>query len=211
MRLVFLASLSLLVLAIGCGSPSLGPDSGQAGAGAARPDGGGGSGGADAAPAQHRAQAVACTATRDVLPPDAGAVSCTMDSDCASDGGLGLARFCSNHTCSVDQCLTDGDCASNQACGCASQFGGNAIHTNLCVPAACHVDADCGPGGYCSPATNDRCGSLSGYHCHKAADTCHSNADCPATQDGGITFSQTCAYVPELDHWACAAVAICNG
>jgi hypothetical protein len=213
MRFAFLASLTLLVLSVGCGSSSFGSDGGPGGADSSGTAGAGGSGspGTGGAPADHRAQAVACPTTRDVSPPDGGAVSCATDSDCTSDGGSSLYRFCLNHTCSVDQCVTDGDCASTEACGCANQFGGNIIHTNACVPTACHVDADCGAGGYCSPATNDRCGSLSGYHCHKAADTCHVDADCPVTQDGGITFPQACAYVPEVDHWACAPVAICNG
>jgi hypothetical protein len=115
------------------------------------------------------------------------------------------------HTCSIDQCLTDGDCAAGQACGCANQFGGNVRHGNLCVATACHVDTDCGAAGLCSPATNNRCSSLSGYHCRSTADRCRTTADCPAENDGGITIPTSCAYVPEVDHWQCAAVAVCNG
>jgi hypothetical protein len=180
--------------------------------GAGHEGGAGGAGtGTGGAPAVHRPQAVTCPATTAFPARDGGAVSCTKDTDCVSDGAFNPDRFCLQHTCRVDQCVTDADCPSDQACGCASQFGGNAIHTNSCIPTACHVDADCGAGGFCSPATNNRCGSLSGYHCHGAADTCHDASDCAASHDGGITTPTSCAYVPEVNHWQCAAAVVCNG
>jgi hypothetical protein len=185
-----------------------GPGSASAGAdGAAAPDGAGGSLGP---PDQHRAVAVACKTTSS-QPPDGGVGSCAVDSDCGGDAGYN-PWHCLRHACGVDQCIDDSDCRSDQACGCGAQFGFPAsMHLNYCVPAKCRVDADCGAGGYCSPATNTPCQRLAGYYCHKAADTCSSSNDCPAADDGGATFSTTCDYVLELDHWACAATALCGG
>src|SRR5207342_512579 len=77
----------------------------------------------------------------------------------------------------TDQCMTDDDCAAGTACGCATQFRGNAIHTNTCVQAQCRVDSDCGPGGTCSPSESGYCSSLTGYFCHKPTDTCVTDAD----------------------------------
>jgi hypothetical protein len=207
--------VALLAAVVGCGSSAIGPDGGQAGAGSGNAGTAGGAGqngsaGTGGPPAEHRAQAVACPAT--AFPPrDGGVVSCATDSDCVNDGSYNWDRYCLQHTCNVDQCLTDGDCASDQVCGCADQFGGNGFHMNRCVQSACHVDADCGPGGYCSPATNNYCSSLSGYHCHKTTDTCRTAADCPQSHDGGVTIPRSCAYVPELDRWACAATVLCAG
>ena len=126
------------------------------------------------------------------------------------DGSITVYRFCQQHLCRVDQCLTDGDCAAGQVCNCASQFGGNGFHNNACIATGCRVDADCGAGGFCSPATNNRCGGVAGYYCHGAADTCDTDADCPDQNDGGI-LPRKCAYVPEVNHWQCAAMMFCNG
>ena len=147
-----------------------------------------------------RPQAVACPATA-VGAPVAGSGSCNVDADC-SDGGFGLRCF--RGTCGVDECLTDADCPSGSACRCSSELRGNAAGGNSCVPAACRVDADCGPAGVCSPDTSGHCGSLVGYRCHSAADSCHSDADCCGN-------TAQCGYQPELGYWACAALTVCNG
>ena len=129
-----------------------------------------------ASPLAHRSEAVTCPATAS---PDAAI---------------------------VDQCLTDDQCATDTACACASEFHGNAIHTNQCVPAQCRVDSDCGAAGTCSPSSSGHCGSLTGLFCHTPADTCASNADCC-----GDSSRPLCGYQAELGHWACQAVIVCNG
>jgi len=147
-----------------------------------------------------RPQSTACPATSlgGVLP---NSVSCNTASDCAD---AGLDSQCLNHQCGLDQCLTDSDCAAGTACQCSNTFRGNARSGNACVPTGCRVDADCGPGGACSPDTSGRCGSVSGFHCHTAADTCHSDSDCCGT-------TPKCAYQAEVGDWECIAVIACNG
>jgi hypothetical protein len=54
---------------------------------------------------------------------------------------------------------------------------------NQCKKGNCRIDSDCGPGGYCSPAT-DACGAVLGYYCHTAADECVNDDDC-AGRDAG--------------------------
>jgi hypothetical protein len=63
---------------------------------------------------------------------------------------------------------------------CGSQLPGNAIDKpNQCVPAACITDADCGPGGYCSPSIAPLCGNgTDGYFCHTPDDQCDDDSDC---------------------------------
>ena len=126
---------------------------------------------------------------------------CTLDSDCA-DGGPD--EICLNGKCGLDDCLADKDCPAGQACRCANEVGGNTFPGNRCIPAGCRVDADCGKGAVCSPDYTGRCGGISGFECHSAADTCNTNADCC---DG---MSQ-CGYQPLLGHWACAEVMVCDG
>lgn len=162
--------------------------------------------GASAQPAL-RPQAVACPATNlsSFLGPDAGSISCATTADCQA-AAVDLPWLCYQGMCIVDQCLTDGDCTNGMACGCASDFGGNAMHTNRCVLTQCRVDADCGQDGACSPSHAGPCSSLTGYYCHSSADTCSANADCTCDPD-----RPACLYQPTLGHWACQARIICSG
>ena len=185
-----------------------------AGAGVVNGSGGGGgriSGGAGASAAgasntcghppsmpTGRPEAVACPASTLNAPSPS---PCSVDSDC-SDAGSDVR--CLHGKCSVDQCQVDADCATGTACRCAAEQHGNIVGTNSCVPSGCRVDADCGPGGTCSPDYSGWCGSLSGYECHSATDTCRSDADCCGDPP-------ECDYQPELGHWACAALTVCNG
>jgi hypothetical protein len=63
---------------------------------------------------------------------------------------------------------------------CGDQFPGNAANKpNQCVSAGCVTDADCGPGGYCSPSIAPMCGNgTDGYFCHTSADQCDDGSDC---------------------------------
>jgi hypothetical protein len=105
----------------------------------------------------------------------------------------------------ADQCTTDDQCSSGAMCGCSTYFNGNVIHSNLCIATQCQVDNDCGPGGFCSPSFTGHCSSLTGFYCHTTADSCSSNACCtdPARP--------LCEYAPQLGHWACQSVIVCNG
>jgi hypothetical protein len=153
-------------------------------------------------------QPVTCSAT--VSPYlDAGSVACTSLADCQDGGGPAFGSFqgCLGGFCAFDQCLTDTDCPSGQACGCADQFGGNAVHYNRCIPAQCRQNSDCGAGGICSPSSGAYCSSLTGYYCHSAADTCTTNADCCS---GDFSASQ-CLYSDTLGHFTCQALVVCSG
>ncbi|HEV3188903.1 MAG TPA: hypothetical protein VGY54_00325 [Polyangiaceae bacterium] len=158
----------------------------------------------------HRPQPVSCAPTV-IGGPGPTARLCMKDVDCLGDSGFAFDGHCLNHTCTFDQCLNDTDCAPGAVCGCANQFGGNAIHINACVASTCRVDADCAS-GLCSPARTAYCGSLSGYHCRSAADTCGTDADCASRKsDAGFSLPDQCSYEPTVGHWQCAPITICAG
>ena len=74
--------------------------------------------------------------------------------------------------------------------------------SNVCYPAGCRVDADCGPGGYCSPSpTLGCCGGPSGFHCHTPQDSCLNDSDCA---DGGLF----CLFVQTA--WHCGTPQMCG-
>jgi len=198
--LLLMAAWLALLGATHCGGDAqtaggAGASAGTAGAGAGAGAGTGGGGGPLSTPVG-RPEAAACSTTT----TDGGVAglggACTADSDCAA--------LCFQGKCGHDECLTDSDCPADNTCRCSNQLGGNAVLGNRCVPTGCHVDADCGPAGVCSPDNSGRCGTLLGYECHSAQDTCHSAADC-----GGDT--PRCNYQPELRYWACSAITVCNG
>jgi hypothetical protein len=229
MRLTTIVLMSAVV-GLGCGSVSSlgdggGGSTGNAGStgsagstGNAGSTGHAGNTGTAGAPPPHRPIVVACApvasaaAVAAPLPPpqDAGVMSCLTDNDCRPEGGIVFAAYCHNHACTPDQCFTDSDCPTGQACGCANQFGGNALHANRCVPTACHTDADC-TSGLCSPANTGYCGSFQGYHCRGAADTCRADTDCASPSTGGVTLPRSCQFAPEVGHWQCAPVTVCTG
>jgi hypothetical protein len=177
-------------------------------------------------PLHHRAAPDTCSPDRPVsdagLPPppsDATATQCRSDSDCQDgkngrcvvidvprDGGSYLG-------CSYDRCLSDDDCGA-QACSCReSTFRrGDPVYrernhdANECFPGNCRVDADCGPGGYCSPS-NSPCGSiwgLQGLWCHDPSDECTDDSDCEGFDGGALGGGPAfCAYEPWRKHWTC--------
>jgi hypothetical protein len=97
--------------------------------------------------------------------------------------------------------MHDGDCGTGKLCACHGSpytYGTG----NTCTPGNCRVDADCGPGGYCSPAFNTSgCGSLGGYYCHTANDQCVNDNDCPS--------ANVCTYSASAAVWQCAATVLC--
>jgi hypothetical protein len=139
------------------------------------------------------------------LAPDGGTITCATDSDCppCTNGQL---DHCFSHpqlltgpSCGCDECNGDQDCGSTGVCACNQTGWSNIPVGNVCILAGnCRVDADCGPGGFCSPSPAN-CG-VGGYYCHTAKDTCLDYADCPTA----------CAYSLAAGDWACTTSA-CGG
>jgi hypothetical protein len=141
-----------------------------------------------------------------------GGQTCSADGDCgAPDGSFTWYTHCLRGKCAADACLADSDCASDQVCACSSQYyGGNAcFHPNVCVPANCHIDADCGPGGagFCASSAG-YCGAIEGFYCQKPTDPCvdpSTDCHCP-----GVTVP-ACVYSPAGANWVCGQAAVCAG
>jgi len=116
-----------------------------------------------------------------------------------SSGGL---------TCDFNECTTDVTCSDPaNVCGCQGETYGDGRFGSVCVTANCHVDADCGATGYCSPSLVP-CGGAIGWYCHTCADTCVNSSDCSPNATMGQ--SPLCGYDPTVGHWACAT-GICSG
>jgi hypothetical protein len=160
-------------------------------------------------PVIHRPTAPICPSDR----PAAGCsvqfpgALCHLDSDCTA----GTNGRCSGNghdgcNCTYDTCTSDANCPSGTLCACRNPSR-NDQGANVCLPSNCRVDADCGPGGYCSPSFDPGCGAYSGvtgWFCHTAADTCTNDSDCTG-QDFGFTEGNYCGFFPQVGHWQCAA------
>jgi hypothetical protein len=103
------------------------------------------------------------------------------------------AGTCAPRVDGNDQCRTDSDCHGDLVCECGT--------LNLCVPAQCKVDRDCGPGGYCSPVPVVSACDTPQYVCHRPGDECFNDSDC--TKDGG---TQSCHYGWTTGKWQCENV-----
>lgn len=158
-------------------------------------------------PMYHRADDSECTAAApagNCSFGGGGGISCAADSDCTSgtngrcNMNIGGAAFC---RCTYDTCVHDTDCATGETCACH----GATYHAdgNECIAGNCRTDADCGANGFCSP-TIGGCGSLAGYYCHTASDTCVDDTDC--TSGGGL---QACEYVSASARWECVDRLFC--
>ena len=172
-------------------------------------------------PAVHRPTADACPSH------NSGGVPCTDSAECAPLEPYGSNTYCTGGLCGLDQCVRDADCGANAVCSCgygsgpgggsgsgadaggSTGSGGYPGPTgNVCVPAACRVDADCGD-GWCSPSNPSGCGTVPGvftYQCHHHGDACMSDTDCTHTGPG---YSQ-CVYDQTTDAWACST-STCAG
>jgi hypothetical protein len=149
---------------------------------------------------------------------------CVRDSDCTQGiNGRCLASPppitpCAGG-CTYDECFHDAECGGNTPCACRSSASDGVA--NRCLPSSnCRLDADCGPGAYCSPSQIHTCIRLcpeqcptgggcfangqpvpcacstncrTGYFCHSACDDCVDDADC----DGGA-----CTHLND-GGWAC--------
>ncbi len=160
-------------------------------------------------PLRHRATADACDDARSesnagLNYPEDEMLACRLDSDCV-DGPNGRcvdSRF--GPDCTYDGCFQDDECGG-QVCLC----GESSLGVNRCLSRGdCLVDADCGPGGYCSPSFGD-CGSYSGvvaFYCHTPQDECIDDSDC----EGQFDFGGYCAFNPSVGRWMCSN-AECDG
>lgn len=150
-------------------------------------------------PLTHRPTPNACAPTAYPQPDGGGA--CTSNADCPAVPLRGQP-ICLHGQCSMDRCLTDADCKPDEVCDCKPLMG-TFLAVNVCVPAGCHVDADCGPNGYCSRGDEGTCGTA-GYFCHGPNDTCvDPTKDCAC--------GQTCRYMPTTATFACATPGLCAG
>lgn len=151
------------------------------------------------APEKHRPERIDCDMTRpspQVVPSGNPEDQCAAHDDC-TDGDNGRClqmRF--GYVCTYDECFVDSDCASN-VCQCNGGFGSDA---NICMRQGnCLVDADCGPGNFCSPTFGD-CGSYLGtvgYYCHTEQDECVNDSDCPGA-------GWYCRYDRVGERWSCS-------
>ncbi len=154
--------------------PGAGGGAGWGGNGGLGTGGAAGAGGHPlATPSQHRASAVACANSPDagfsrqdgaapgpVNPDGGGWITCSTGASCPACAN-GLTDRCltsggggasGGGYCACDQCARDQDCRANSVCTCEGEIPGQASGVgNICVSANCRVDADCGPGGFCSP------------------------------------------------------------
>ncbi|MFL5305946.1 MAG: hypothetical protein ACJ8F1_12075 [Polyangia bacterium] len=153
-------------------------------------------------PKAHRAEAVPCASRPNTSPVDG--ISCTSNADCATDAGYGsVMRRCFHGHCSLDGCLTDADCPDMEVCDCAQTVSESVFVANICRPANCHVDSDCGPGRFCSGNSINSCGGRDGYYCQGPNDTCVNREDCAC--------GMTCRYDPTVAAFRCLAVSVCGG
>jgi hypothetical protein len=181
-----LAALALALVVCGCGRVPLDPGT--------------------RVPARHRTSSV-CTPvdlsaprpndcrSSERPPPIPGA--CSSDADCkAGVHGRCVQPHIGTCGCVYDACGSDADCPAGKACACNSaQFG------NACVPASCHIDADCGLAGFCGPVVFACADEINEYRCYTAAEQCLADSDCPAGEPC-LAFSG--------EPWMCQPPRICN-
>lgn len=155
-------------------------------------------------PEKHRPAEIVCDDQRGPgSSPEPGASdfsSCNEDADC-QDGANGRCTGNSHDgwNCTYDRCFDDSGCMG--VCQCSGGFRSDA---NVCVGGDCQVNADCGPGGYCSPSFGD-CGEYLGvvaFYCHTPEDECIDDADCEGEPQFG--FNPYCAFDPGASHWRCS-------
>jgi len=135
-------------------------------------------------PVSHRPQPIACPPEGGL--PDAGQYACTSDDDCAG----------------------------TSACMCEPTWRGQDRYPpRICISGGnCRVDADCGPGGYCSlslipgsqvlPDGGAGYGTqlANGYFCHTSRDCCLDTAECAPRG----WPEDTCLFDRSLAAWRCA-------
>ena len=182
-------------------SPSVSPSAGKGGV----PPG---------APSESRPVAQECSHERgpgDRVPDPDSPDGCKADADCKD----GINGRCNVHfgghgmqfnSCDYDRCFADADCKNDGVCVCGSK-------ANSCMePGNCRVDADCGPGGFCTPSwgadAEGACFGYSAYFCRTPRDTCVKDDDCQS-QDRDKGWGSTCSFDPTAGHWRCLQNRLC--
>ena len=159
-------------------------------------------------PRRHRPTVVGCDDERsnegpfiddETLARGGDELQCTAHEDCTDgDNGRCVGNSHDGWYCTYDLCASDDGCDGG-VCECG---GGWRSDHNVCLGGNCRVDADCGPGGYCSPTFGD-CGDYSGveaYQCHTPDDACIDDEDC----GDGAPFAAYCAFNPAARRWMCS-------
>ncbi|HEY2404917.1 MAG TPA: hypothetical protein VGI10_02895 [Polyangiaceae bacterium] len=187
--------LLTLVAALGCGGRAQRNEEGGGAAGGSAGAQAGSGGLADMArvPKNHRPASTLCPEQRAAVTPTpqnsgpcaSDTCECRQDSDCTqgTNGRCGIPEPIAGVWCTYDGCASDDDCPNATPCHCRSSAA--SWEADYCATNSnCRIDADCGPGGYCSPSYCD----LS-YHCHSPADACTDDSDC--TEPAGCNFDTT--------------------
>ncbi len=185
-RTVLAAFVAALFLpALGCADGRTALQARDGGAAAGAPDAGAPADGriAGRVPLNHRSTGGSCPAQRGSGPLDCGCSgtdggcscvqgACSQDSDCSAgiNGRCQVAAaLLFSVGCSYDACFDDSDCPDKVPCDCrasATDTGANHCLTG----SNCRTDADCGPGGYCSPSLVDTfCSCQSTAYCNPDA------------------------------------------
>lgn len=159
-------------------------------------------------PRRHRATREACPSERPPATCTSGGApaACSADSDCTmGTNGRCVGNPHDGCRCNYDACREDAMCTTGGPCACRLATRG-ASGANVCLPGNCQIDADCGPGGYCSP-TFGSCGDYSGvvgYRCHTPQDECVDDEDCAGQDAGFLGQRPYCMFVQEVGRWRCA-------
>ena len=133
-----------------------------------------------------------------------GPIECDLDEECTEEPDGRCSRLGDGwYRCTYHECVTDYDC-NGKACACGTGPTG----ANQCKAGECILDADCGPGGWCSPSPVDECqpgfGDF-GFFCHTGQDKCTDDEDCPPCPDTTkCQHTGYCAWDPEAGYWACS-------
>jgi hypothetical protein len=155
-------------------------------------------------PETHRVLGQTCTAMRgresvsaEMCSTTNPTVTCRQDADCTQGtNGRCLGGLHCVTSCSYDSCFSDSDCPTDKACLCRGNE--SSFVANVCVPAECHTDLDCGSRGFCSLSLSgcfgaEICGD--GYYCHTSHDSCIDDNDCASRH--------ACFYDLLEKRWSC--------
>jgi hypothetical protein len=160
-------------------------------------------------PILHRPTATSCPQERGPGTSNFGTCNCPQcpciqDGDCVggTNGRCTSGPFACSMGCSYDACFSDADCAGNMPCACRSSDSNSML--NFCANQSnCHIDADCGLDGACSPSLLNlvqnngyaTCNDwATGYFCHTPNDRCIDDSDC---------YQGTCNFDLTNQVWSC--------
>lgn len=119
--------------------------------------------------------------------------ACVLDTDCA-EGVNGRCSHLHHGTAADRQYCSYDECASDTGCGggiCRCRTSADSDVANRCFDDGnCRTDADCGPGGFCSPSLVD-----AGFCACPTEDLCVDAGDgtgCFVSYDGGPPMAVHC-------------------